>query len=177
MKATMKNIIRTFIVISLTSSFIACGKSESPLASNDPLASFKLIADQCQKAVSESDRTWPGKNGGFGRTVITPIETSYDVKKTDSLVSPHVGYINLRFTENTRVADTEEALRESNGRWVITENNWKLTYALQDGKWKLQQSLYSFALPNVNIPEGEAKPSSFSTLVGRVPEAVICDPI
>lgn len=171
-----------FNIISLaafaTLILVGSGCSKSPPASprTDPLNNFKIIADKCQGAIIESDRVWPGRLGGFGRTIIKPGQSSFDVKKTDSLVSPYMAYIDLNFVEQLSTAATEESLRALSTPVVNTVNHWRLTYAMQGDKWKLQEELYSFAMPDVGIKEEVPKKMEIGSLAGRVPAAAVCNP-
>jgi hypothetical protein len=153
-----------------------CSKSHPASPTIDPLTSFKVIADNCQGAIVESDSVWPGKISGVGRTIIKPGQKSFDVKKTDSLVSPHIAYIDLNFVEQLSTAATEEALQAFSTPVVSTVNHWRLTYAMQGGKWKLQEELYSFAMPDVGIKEEVPKKMEIGSLAGRVPAATACNP-
>ena len=154
----------------------ACSKVPSVVSAPDPLGSFKAIADKCHAAILESDKVWPGKNGGFGRTAITPGPKTFDVKKTDSLVSPYVGFINLNFVNKSMAAPTEEAVRTWAGGGVTTVNHWRLVYALQDGKWKLQDELWSYELPGVTVADGTPKKMEAGALAESLPAAVACNP-
>jgi hypothetical protein len=161
----------------LLTSITACNKSQTASEGSDPLKGFKILAERCQSAVTESDKVLPGKVGGFYRDIVKPIQKSFDVTKTDSLVSPYIAYIKLSFQMQSSTATTEEALQASNTVVVNTTNHWKLMYALQDGKWKLQQTFYSFAMPELNISEGLPNKADFNTLVSRIPATAVCQPI
>ena len=154
----------------------ACSKVPSVVSAPDPLGSFKAIADKCHAAILESDKVWPGKNGGFGRTAITPGPKTFDVKKTDSLVSPYLGFINLNFVDKSMAAPTEEAVRAWAGGGVTTVNHWRLVYALQDGKWKLQDELWSYELLGTTIADVVPKKMKAGALAESLPAAAACDP-
>ena len=118
----------------------------------------------------ESDRVDSGRNGGFVRTIILPKSTSFDVKKTDSLVFPYTAFIKLSFLEQASVGPNQDALASTSTGVVSTLNHWKIDYALQDGKWVLQQALYSFEIPGAGITEGPPSPANVNTLFKRVPD-------
>jgi hypothetical protein len=156
--------------------FAACGKTSSDHDELSPLDSFKPIAEKCHGAIIDSDNVVPGKVDGFVRTAITPGPKSFDVKKTDSLVSPYVAYIDLNFVEKAIAAPTEEAARAWSGVAVVTVQHWHLVYAMQDGKWRLQEELYSFALPGADIPEGVPTKMALGALAESIPAATVCMP-
>ena len=171
------------VAISALLLLAGCGKSKQSkdqprLASveEDPLGSFKVISDRCRGALVDSDRTLPGRTGGFVRAVISIGQMSYDVTKTDSLVSPYTAYIKLRFLEQAGTGPTEAAMGDPSALTVSTVNHWNLMYALQDGQWKFQQALYSFEMPALNIAEQLPTQQDVKTLFSRVPGAEACMP-
>ena len=178
-----KSTYLTVVAISTLLLVAGCGKSKQSSdqpklasAAKDPLESFKVTSDRCRGALVDSDRVLPGLTGGFVRTVISSGQTSYDVTKTDSLVSPYAAYIKLSFLEQAGTGPTEAALRDPSTLTVSTVNHWKLIYALQDGKWKFQQALYSFEMPAVNIAQQLPAQQDVKTLFSRVPGAEACLP-
>ncbi|HHV68919.1 MAG TPA: hypothetical protein GXX48_14900 [Ochrobactrum intermedium] len=162
----------------LSGALVGCGKEPAkPIEVKlDPLSSFKVIAEKCQGAFNASDNLVPGKTGGFVRIEITPGPMSFDVKKTDSLVSPYTAYIDLTFAEKALAAPTEEAARAWDGVAIVTMQHWRLLYALQDGKWTLQEELYSFAMPSAGITEQAPTKMSAGAISKRVPSALSCTP-
>ena len=160
----------------LTLAITACSKTPSAISPPDPLDSFKAIVEKCHAAIVESDKIRPGKTGGFVRTAITPGPKSFDVKKTDSLVSPYLAYIDLNFIDQSVAAPTEEAARAWAGGSVSIVKHWRLVYAMQGGKWKLQDELYSFALPSANITEGTPEKMRVGALAESLSAAVACMP-
>jgi len=166
---------RIFIT-AISAALVVGGCNKSPTGGGDlsPLESFKLIAEKCQDSIAYSDSIFPGKAGGFVRTEITPGAKSFDVKKTDSLVSPYVAYIDLHFVKNAIATPTEEAARSWTGTAVVVMEHWRVVYALQDGKWKTQEELYSFAFPAANIPEGVPNKMKVGALSESLPSATVC---
>lgn len=178
-----KSTYLTLVAISALLLFAGCGKSkQSPdqprlaSAEKDPVGSFKVISDRCRGALVDSDRVLPGRTGGFVRAVISTGQMSYDVTKTDSLVSPYAAYIKLSFLEQAGTGPTEAALRDPSTLTVSIVNHWKLMYALQDGTWKFQQALYSSEMPALNIAEQLPAQQDVKTLFSRVPGAEACLP-
>lgn len=163
------------LALLLCSLLTACGKPASPAV--DPLVSFKLIADRCFAAFIASDTTVAALNGKFIRKTITPGETNFDVKKTDSLVSPYTSYIDISFIDQSMVASTPEAASTWEGGSLITIAHWRLVYAMQDGAWKLQDELYASALPQAAIKEGPLTKMPVGALVGSLPGASACNPV
>jgi hypothetical protein len=179
-----KSTYLTVVAISALLLFAGCGKSKQSSdqprlvsAEKDPLGSFKGMSDRCRAALVDSDRVLPGLAGGFVRTVISTGQMSYDVTKTDSLVSPYAAFIKLSFLEQVSTGPTEAALRDPSTSTVSIVNHWKLMYALQDGKWKFQQALYSPEMPALNIVEKLPAQQDVKTLFSRVPGAEACLPV
>lgn len=178
-----KSTYLTVAAISALLLFAGCGKSKQSSdqprlasAEKDPLASFKVMSDRCRGALVDSDRVLPGLTGGFVRTVVSTGQMSYDVTKTDSLVSPYAAYIKLSFLEQASTGATEAAMRDPSTSTVSIVNHWKLMYALQDGKWKFQRALYSFEMPALNIAEKLPAQHDVKSLFSRVPGAEACLP-
>jgi hypothetical protein len=178
-----KSAYLTVVAISALLLFAGCGKSKQSSdqprlasAEKDPLGSFQVISDRCKGALVDSDRVLPGRTGGFVRAVISAGQMSYDVTKTDSLISPYAAYIKLSFLEQANTGPTEAALSDSSTPTVSIVNHWKLMYALQDGRWKFQQALYSFEMPALNVVEQSPAQQDIKTLFGRVPGAEACVP-
>lgn len=176
------NITLVFVLaFALTSA--ACSNKSNPEpsapkkeSSVEPLQSFKAIAEECQKNLIESDRIWPGQ-GGFGRTIIHPSSTSFDVKKTDSLVSPFTAYIKLSFIEKSSAGKNEDELNSPSITWVTTVNNWELNYSLQEGKWKFQQAIYSSEMLGIIVSKTSPQPMNVKELFETVPNLeAVCMP-
>ena len=82
---------------------------------------------------------------------------SYDVQRTDSLISPYMGIVT-GYIRNTRIccfdikSEAEQSLRDKilTEEWkrdkILTEEwkKFKLTYAYQDSKWILNEAKYFF---------------------------------
>jgi hypothetical protein len=173
----MKNRILAISLV-MCGALVGCGKESARSIEGkvDPLGRFKVIAEKCKNAFGASDNIAPSKTGGFVRTQITPGSISFDVKKTESLVSPYSAYIDLNFTEKAIATTSEEAARAWDGGVLVTLQHWRLLYAMQDGKWKLQEELYSFAMPSAGLTEGVPTKMSNGALSRRVPAAVGCAP-
>lgn len=124
----------------------------------------------------DSDRISSGRTEGFFRIVTSAGEMSYDVTKTDSLVSPYTAYIKLSFLEQGGIGPTQVALSDPSSLKVATVNHWDLMYALQDGKWKFQEARYSFEMPLVNIGKTAPAHSDIKILTNRISGSEVCLP-
>ena len=156
---------------------VSNGDSPRPImrAENaDPLTSFKNIAEKCFASLVDSDITNAGKNGNYVRTKINVVQKDYDVKKSDSLVSPYIAFIHVKFVENGGVADSETKVNTFVIFPVITEQDWHLSYAYQDGKWVSKNETYSFNMPAVHVKSEAPEMLPAGTLAGRLAAAQPC---
>lgn len=139
-----------FLAIALSVCANALGaqdRSKQPIAkkseafSTSPLTEFKKIVDECKNAFDgqSQQRTNQLKNNTkWNKTFSDPAKISYDVKQTDSLVSPYVA--ELIVEENSRwgqPVDTEEAARliEDSAENAAAYTKSKIIWAYQDKAW------------------------------------------
>jgi hypothetical protein len=142
----MKNLKNIFILFCFSFSVAAIAQTNV-----DPLKSFEKIIQKCQSAFNnrsiEDVYYVPQSKVWVKRLRKSPI-LNYDVKKTDSLVSPYIA--TLEFTDNLYTA---KATNEVDARaLIINVNNAsqvrfedQATYAMQGGNWILKSwtSAYS----------------------------------
>lgn len=106
----------------------------------DPLASFKEVVAACEAHINArpAERVRQLSNGEWVRNVSAPAAVSFDVKKTDSLVSPYTAYIKVESMEHSaRRKSEEEARTAAVGESTAVHAVYELRYAFQDAKWKL----------------------------------------
>lgn len=163
----MKNVI-----IIIFSAFITILNGICYASNQDPVKSFKRLVKQIDTFVSSSPISIHSEDAGnssksgtlYYLAKTTKLDISYDVKKTDSLLSPIIGYIllgvkvetNARYGDikfstftsnlgysylddalkNKRFAGCSHNLEESVEAWCI--GNVRLNYAYQDGKWEFK---------------------------------------
>lgn len=144
-------------------------------AAADPLESFKALVAKCEAAVVNGT-TVTKLPAAYAATTVTVGDKRFDVKKTDSLVTPFTAYIDLRFLAVMhQSAPTEEQARTS-PVVVGTDHHWRLNYAFQDGKWKLQEEVHAFGVPTQNIAMGAPSKMNIGDLAGIIAAASACYP-
>lgn len=111
---------------------------------DDPLETFKQnIGTRCIAELSKvRDETGVQLDGkGWGRNLYLPQPATFDVKRTDSLVSPFVAVIESRVTTTYAFADTKEKvlaiqLPRDAGEYASSKFRVQLHYAFQDNTWR-----------------------------------------
>ncbi|VTU43017.1 hypothetical protein H6P1_00490 (plasmid) [Variovorax sp. PBL-H6] len=153
----------------------------APVASrplSDPLGLFQEILRPCQAVLGGSaERVWQAPTGKWVRNKFIPKSLSFDVKRTDSLVSPYVAYMDVRYFEATDIDNSEQAVKALTVPNKLSSNvdqHWVLKYAFRDGKWQQGEVDYSFAFPDLNIAESAPKSLRFEDLVEVRPDATAC---
>ena len=112
----------------------------SAMSQNDPLKAFQKIVSNCQAAfdarqpieVAFGDKSQKWRKQQFVAPVIT-----YDVRKTDSLVSPFSAVINLKEFTFMGNADTEQSATSLNFSEFSSayKSDSSIRFAMQDGNW------------------------------------------
>lgn len=142
----MKNFKNKFILFSFFLSTIAIAQTNV-----DPLKSFEKIIYKCQSAFnsrSTEDVYYIPQSKEWAKRLRKSPIIKYDVKKTDSLVSPYTAI--LEFTDNSYIATaTNEAdaraliVNAQNASQIRFEN--QATYAMQGGNWVLKSWTSAFS--------------------------------
>lgn len=143
-------------------------------SATDPLATFKVIASRCLEEVADSDKTEPGKQGGFYRLRIKIGEKSFDVRRTDSLVSPYIATIDISYSETAGTAPNKEALTDVNNLPLQMQAKWRLQYSFQNNGWKLMQEEQAAGVSSAGIEVGALQPQPVGSLAKRIPSAISC---
>lgn len=141
----------------------------SAWAQSDPLQSFKDLVKRCQDAYSTTPSSAPTTSDVqylddmkvWVKRLRTEPKLSYDVRKTDSLVSPFVAELVIEQFIATESADSEAAVREKTvspelSRAILTTR--KINFSLQDGRWIAKSGHMSMSSRKPN----EAMAPSFS---------------
>lgn len=114
----------------------------------EPLTEFQDIVKQCKKLVEQDvPRTLVEnrKNAGYWvKLVLGPASIAYDVRKTDSLVSPLVAHIEVTSDSYGSPASTEEEAKalSVNLDGAVNRSTHRINYAYQDGAWQLVSGLF-----------------------------------
>lgn len=140
----------------------------------DPLGSFRALAEGCANAFNAFDEVTLGKDGKtYAQVKRDKGRVSFDVRKTDSLVSPFMAYIEVAYLDKLSFGRSPEAARKKMD--LITDNTYRITYALQDDKWVMRDVTRAWRFPTIDVSKG-AKAVKFAELVEAVPTAIACDP-
>jgi len=121
----------------------------------DPVTDFKSLVASASPPKEWTEVTQHPKNLKWLKKYFSTGEIRYDVKKTDSLVTPIKGIVSFPVRVlSSNFYDTKEEAESSTELWDIADVTYFLTgdYLIDDGKWRLNQ----FSLRSKfkgNIPE------------------------
>lgn len=148
----------------------------------DPLQSFQPIAQACSKNIGavRARHVWQSKaDQQWHVTLYAPYVVSYDVKKTNSLVTPVVASIDITFDDATFKANDEAQAQEisvDSGApvTVTTKQRYQFDYAYQEGKWVSQTLRHSMQITSIkDMPAPDVK-LSHEQLRTQFPQASGC---
>jgi hypothetical protein len=143
----------------------------------DPLADFQKIVTNCRQAYDSRPNTEVAFSPSakvWIKRVRTPAEISYDVKKTDSLVSPYAAFIlvidgsaSLHAQDQASAAVLEPSLAD--GLFVART---KLNFAYTDKKWVLAEATMGSNLKGSEGPTIALKPSQMQGPGGAISSCI-----
>lgn len=115
----------------------------SATAMADPLAEFQAIVKQCKLSYDavrpRTEVSQSARDKAWFKQVWGPATIAYDVRKSDSLVSPFTAYIEITEVFDGDSAPTQEAAAaltiDIDGR--ATRYTERLRFAYQEGIWQL----------------------------------------
>lgn len=123
---------------------------KEPQRETDPVAALQPLLEKMEKegtTIRVTDFSEP--NQWFKRKdLATKIE--YDVKKTDSMVSPYVAeisWIPVRYKSDDFNTKEEAEKAGLPARPIITGNIWHTELAFQNGKWVVKEIWWVLELP------------------------------
>jgi hypothetical protein len=137
---------------------------------DNPLASFQVLSSSCKAALKlDTDTVSRSDNGGWFRSVYVSGAYMYDVKKSESLVSPYTATIEFQNTTYSAVKNTEEEAKTMpiKSAPVKMENRWIVDYGYEESNWvvkRVQSASKIYALGVVNSPLADSTFSIFSAL-------------
>lgn len=140
----MKKPIPTFLLVSLL----------SVSASSDPLADFKTLVAKCQQSLDMQPATEIrpiSPNGKWVKRLRQPSTVSFDVKRTDSLVSPLMGTIEIETTFYSGTADDQPSaialqVIPNTGTGAEVSRSIRFFYREEKSLWEATESLNTFKL-------------------------------
>ncbi|MCK9215899.1 MAG: hypothetical protein M0P52_15865 [Rhodoferax sp.] len=128
-------------VMAFTPSVVAQKNKKMEAAQTDPLRDFELIVNHCVawNKQFEADRVaFNERTKKWGKQVNSPAKISYDVKRTDSLVSPFSAIMsiqNVAFVENAETEDEIKVKSIAPDTSNAMASTFNLNFAMQNGKW------------------------------------------
>lgn len=136
----------------------------------DPLEQFKVIVERCRAAFSQpvSDVISAPNSPQFIKRTIWPADPiEFDVRKTDSLVSPFAAWMSISVTVAGERADSEAAAQQlvlSQAAPSYSKQAARVSFAYQGGEWVPTEAVQTYWMRT--RPGGELdKP--VTTTIGR----------
>lgn len=127
---------------------IGMGASLPTLAA-DAVADFRKLVDACKTGIAARPATeiWFNQHSNaWMKLLYSPAETSFDVKKTDSLIRPFQAYIEVSWSRASARAADEQGAKDLeislDGKNVYLQKSLtRMTYVYDDGTWRLGDTL------------------------------------
>jgi hypothetical protein len=140
----MKTKLVVFLILSI-SIFL------SKHAYADPLQEFEILVKQCQKdydsrpstelAFVKTTQTWV-------KRIYDPAKITYDVRKTDSLVSPFSAILEISYLADFETATDEEAAKaiSTNPEKRLIQSVTQYNFLYKNSKWETVSKQSAFDL-------------------------------
>jgi|CXWL01.1.fsa_nt_gi hypothetical protein len=144
------------------------------LAYGEPLADFESITKKCRQAFDTRhpiEVVYVARSKAWVKRVYGPTRVAYDVRKTDSLVSPFLGYIEIvELIAVDRAADeaTATALQPSLDN-KVSRLTQRLNFAYRDSLWTLVDG--TMGMEYKSEPDGRFSPPD--TTVRLTKESIV----
>lgn len=141
MKLKLITLAVSLAAIALTSVAFAQKSKKAEVEQIDPLKDFELIVARCvtsNKKLENERVAYNERTKKWGKQVNSTAKITYDVKRTDSLVSPFSGRIDIvsiTFLESAETEDAAKAKPISPENSTARESTFNMNYAMQGGKW------------------------------------------
>ena len=156
----MKKIAIISAALTITITATACSNSNTALVSqtvasqensSDPVAQLKTLIQERETYISNGG-VWNNRSIGWARVSAKVADVQYDVRKTDSLVSPYTGIATFNVIMSSDFFATESEARGTdtgNAKDSSKPSSLKCryTYAYQEGKWVVKQQESLLASP------------------------------
>jgi len=156
--AKMKILICAIAAIFAGSTAIAAPKkapeatqAKSATPAFDPVASFQSVVSRGSESKEWTHIYQNPKTGKWTKRYYFLGEVNYDVKKTDSLVSPIVGLVSFPIKiQFSPQFETEEEATNSNGMYIPLSMSYSVEgqYSVSNSAWKLDQFRYKDTGPD-----------------------------
>lgn len=153
-------------------------------ASSDPLKSFDSLATACRSSLAKPRPVAVNQRpdtSAWTKVVYGPNQVMYDVRKTDSLVSPHVGTIQVEYEYVVLEADSREAaeaaIADGNSKAVLSAlSRYRFSFAHQKDTWVTQSMKTAFLITSLRDMPERFVDMSHEELSKQFPEAKACLP-
>lgn len=137
----------------------------------DPVQSFEKIVATCQAAFDDRPPytvQFDNREKKWRKRAVSPQKITYDVRKTDSLVSPLVGIMQLEGVSYVASADSEEAAKSlqippDTENAVLTKTT--IDFSFQSGQWIVKggrDSMYARGKPGLGFDLKDGMHDQFS---------------
>ena len=174
---------KLIISISTVAALCACNSSSDPATSSDPLATFEPIAKACAAALATPRAEQFYESAGkWKKIVYSPNVVKFDVRKTESLVSPYLAEINLTYDDVTLSSDTRAQAETANVNNasvnLSASSKFRFFFANQNNQWKLQRIETTVQIKTgiLEVDNAINAPVEISReeLTKKFPEAIAC---
>lgn len=130
------------------------------MAQVDPVQSFEKIVSTCQSAFDARPPftlLFDQRTSEWIKYQKSPAKITYDVRKTDSLVAPVVGMMNVEDATFMGASSSEDAAKEllippDTARAVLTKTT--VNFSFQGGRWLVKgakETMYSRGKPRMGF--------------------------
>lgn len=126
-------------------------QSKPAALSFDPIASFQSVVKRGSEPKEWTDVFQNPKTGKWTKRYYFLGEVKYDVKKTDSLVSPIVGLVSFPVKAKfSPQFETEDEASNSTGAYIPLSLSYSVEgqYSANNSAWKLDQFRYKDTAPD-----------------------------
>lgn len=138
---------RVSAMVTVISFFLFSLVSISASGADDPVALFEKLIRDAQRETSTSQPVYLNKHKqAWAKRRFFTSDIKYDVKKTDSLVSPIIGIVTFHLiTEQTELFPTrDQAETASTFKSTSSPFRVSMTYAYRGSAWSLSTGSYEF---------------------------------
>ncbi|RYE40783.1 MAG: hypothetical protein EOP24_39445 [Hyphomicrobiales bacterium] len=102
------------------------------------LAQFKQIVERCAAVFEAGTAVRQGSEGKWFKQSLDGLETSFDVKKSDSIVTPYLGTLTVKYVQQGKSAPTQKEAHsltlEPDGPMMRATD--VLHFVFREGRWE-----------------------------------------
>ena len=117
----------------------------APASAAEPLKDFEAIVARCKSNYTApfSEVTKLPSSDKWVKRMTWPGDVEYDVKKTDSLVSPFIAFISIKTLVAGRPADSEESAKaiEVSQDAALARRETRISFSYQSGVWLANEAV------------------------------------